>query len=86
MGRQPQQLLEQPLRVAALPRAFSRPVLGAARMVQETKQHTGVLKDAVTSPGGTTIAGLHALEKAGFRAAILDAVEAATTRSTELGK
>jgi pyrroline-5-carboxylate reductase len=61
-------------------------VLGAARMVQETKQHPSVLKDAVTSPGGTTIAGLHALEKGGFRAAIDDAVEAATKRSAELGK
>lgn len=61
-------------------------VLGAARMVKETKLHTGVLKDSVTSPGGTTIAGLHALEKGGIRAAIMDAVEAATHRSTELGK
>lgn len=61
-------------------------VYGAARMVLETHQHPGVLKDAVTSPGGTTIAGLHALERGGFRAAIMDAVEAATRRSTELGK
>lgn len=60
-------------------------VLGAARMVLETNQHPGALKDAVTSPGGTTIAGLHALEKGGFRAAIMDAVQAATNRSTELG-
>lgn len=61
-------------------------VYGAARMVLETQQHPGVLKDAVTSPGGTTIAGLHALERGGFRAAIMDAVEAATRRSTELGQ
>jgi len=60
--------------------------LGAAKMVLETKQHTGVLKDAVASPGGTTIAGLHALEKGGVRAAIMDAVETATRRSMELGR
>jgi pyrroline-5-carboxylate reductase len=59
-------------------------VLGAARMVLETGLHTGVLKDQVTSPGGTTIAGLHALERGNARAALIDAVEAATRRAAEL--
>ena len=61
-------------------------VLGAAKMVLETGQHPGALKDAVASPGGTTIAGLHALERAAFRAAAMDAVEAAAKRAQELGK
>ncbi len=59
-------------------------VLGAARMVRETGQHAAVLKDQVASPGGTTIAGLHVLERAGVRRALMDAVLAATRRSTEL--
>jgi pyrroline-5-carboxylate reductase len=61
-------------------------VLGSAKMVLETGLHPGVLKDMVASPGGTTIAGLHALERAGARAALMDAVEAATQRATQLGK
>src|SRR5437899_8459640 len=60
-------------------------VFGAAKMVLETGSHPAVLKDMVASPGGTTIAGLHALEHAGLRAGLMDAVEAATRRATELG-
>jgi pyrroline-5-carboxylate reductase len=61
-------------------------VYGAARMALESSKHLGALKDEVTSPGGTTIAGLYALEKNGFKAAVMDAVVSATKRSQELGK
>ncbi|BCM90389.1 pyrroline-5-carboxylate reductase [Abditibacteriota bacterium] len=60
-------------------------VLGSAQMVLETGKHPGVLKDQVASPGGTTIAGLHALENGAFRGTVMDAVLAATNRSRELG-
>lgn len=59
---------------------------GAAQMILQTGQHPGTLKDAVTSPGGTTIAGLHAMERAGVRAGLIDAVQAATLRSIELSE
>ncbi|HEX9995879.1 MAG TPA: pyrroline-5-carboxylate reductase [Abditibacterium sp.] len=60
-------------------------VMGSAQMQIETMEHPGVLKDRVASPGGTTIAGVHALENGGFRGSVMDAVLAATERSQELG-
>jgi pyrroline-5-carboxylate reductase len=61
-------------------------VLGGAKMVLETGQHPGALKDQVTSPGGTTIEGLHALEKGKLRATVISAVRAATEKSKKLGQ
>jgi pyrroline-5-carboxylate reductase len=60
--------------------------LGTAAMLSQTGEHPARLKDMVTSPGGTTIAGIHALEQAGVRAAFMDAIVAATERSHELGQ
>ena len=59
-------------------------VLGASRMVEQTGEHPAILKNNVTSPGGTTAAGLYELESGGLRVAIANAVIAATKRSTEL--
>ena len=61
-------------------------VLGTATLIKETQIHPGVLKDRVTSPGGTTIAGVAKLESVGFRSALIEAVKTATERSKELGK
>jgi pyrroline-5-carboxylate reductase len=73
-----------------LPRALSlqlaaQTVAGAAEMVLKTGQHPAVLRDEVTSPGGTTIAGLEALEAGALRSTFLSAVRAATARARELG-
>lgn len=61
-------------------------VFGSAKLLIETKAHPGHLKDQVTSPGGTAIAGLHTLEAGGLRTTLIDAVEAATRRARELGE
>lgn len=76
---------------AGLPRAVAlelaaQTVLGAAKMVLDTGQHPGALKDAVASPGGTTIAGLAELERAGVRAGVLAAVTRAAARARELAE
>ena len=61
-------------------------VMGSAKLAIESGMHPGELKDMVTSPGGTTLSGLHALEAGGLRTTLMDAVEAATNRSAELGR
>jgi pyrroline-5-carboxylate reductase len=76
---------------AGLPRDIAtklaaQTVLGSAKMVLETGQHPGALKDMVTSPGGTTIEGLHELEKGKVRASLMNAVRAATEKSKKLGQ
>ncbi len=61
-------------------------VMGSAKMLLETDEHVGRLKDMVTSPGGTAIAGLHTLEEGGLRTTLINAVETATKRARELGR
>jgi pyrroline-5-carboxylate reductase len=61
-------------------------VFGSAQLLIETGEHPGRLKDQVTSPGGTAIAGLHTLEAGGLRTTLMNAVESATRRSHELGR
>lgn len=76
---------------SGLPRAIAsqlalQTVLGTAELLRSSKIHPAELKDRVTSPGGTTIAGVAQLEQAGFRSALIEAVRAASQRSKELGK
>ena len=76
---------------AGLPRDIAtklaaQTLLGSAKLLLETGLHPGALKDMVTSPGGTTIEGLHELEKAGLNAALISAVRAATEKSKKLGQ
>ncbi len=66
-------------------RLAAQTVFGSAKMLLETGAHPGTLKDQVTSPGGTAIAGLHTLEAGGLRTTLIDAVETATRRAKELG-
>ncbi len=61
-------------------------VYGSAKLLLETGEHPGRLKDMVTSPGGTAIAGLHTLESGGLRRTLIDAVEVSTKRAIELGE
>ena len=77
--------------LAGLPRPLAmqlatQTVLGTAAMISQTQRHPGELKDAVASPGGTTIAAISVLEQQGFRGAIVEAVAASAQRSRELGK
>ncbi len=67
-------------------RLAAQTVLGAAKMVLETGQHPGALKDQVASPGGTTIEGLHELEKGKLRGTVISAVRAAAEKSKKLGQ
>ena len=75
---------------AGLPRALAQKIacqatLGAAKLCQETGEHPMALVDKVTSPGGTTIEGVHALKKAGFESAVIEAVNAVIEKDKRLG-
>ncbi|MDO5713951.1 MAG: pyrroline-5-carboxylate reductase [Tissierellia bacterium] len=65
---------------------IAQTILGSAKLYLETKKHPGVLKDSVTSPGGSTIEGVKALEKGNFRATVMNAIEKSVLKNKELGK
>jgi pyrroline-5-carboxylate reductase len=67
-------------------RLAAQTLMGSAKLLLETDEHPGRLKDMVTSPGGTAIAGLHTLEEGGLRTTLINAVETATKRARELGR
>jgi pyrroline-5-carboxylate reductase len=67
-------------------RLAAQTVMGSAKLLLETDEHPGKLKDMVTSPGGTAIVGLHTLEEGGLRTTLINAVETATKRARELGR
>jgi pyrroline-5-carboxylate reductase len=67
-------------------RLAAQTVMGSAKLLLDTDEHPGKLKDMVTSPGGTAIAGLHTLEEGGLRTTLINAVETATRRARELGR
>lgn len=67
-------------------RLAAQTVMGSAKLLLDTDEHPGKLKDMVTSPGGTAIAGLHTLEEGGLRTTLINAVETATKRAKELGR
>ena len=67
-------------------RLAAQTVMGSAKLLLDTDEHPGRLKDMVTSPGGTAIAGLHTLEEGGLRTTLINAVETATKRARELGR
>jgi pyrroline-5-carboxylate reductase len=76
-------LLGMPRRTAL--EMVTQAVYGAATMLRDSGEHPVILREAVTSPGGTTIAAIRELEKHGVRAAVIDAIEAARDRGRELG-
>ncbi|MCA9580985.1 MAG: pyrroline-5-carboxylate reductase [Myxococcales bacterium] len=67
-------------------RLAAQTVMGSAKLLIDTGEHPGRLKDMVTSPGGTAIAGLHTLEEGSLRTTLMNAVESATNRAKELGR